>query len=253
MKGKVYLVGAGPGDPELLTVKAARLIAAADVILHDDLVGPEILTMAAPEAEIQNVGKRAGGKHFPQAEINSLLIAHARNGKRVVRLKGGDPLLFGRAGEEMEALSAAGVRFEVVPGVTAALGAAASASFSLTDRRLASSVLLVSGHSCEGNASTDWAAAVRTGATIVIYMPGEQRALAGALVQAGLSQQTPCAVISQASLPTENIRAGTLAWLRDAEPMPKPRLLVIGPVVGDLLKRIAEQNKDCEPELVSKT
>jgi uroporphyrin-III C-methyltransferase/precorrin-2 dehydrogenase/sirohydrochlorin ferrochelatase len=230
--GKVYLVGAGPGDPELLTLKALRLLKAADVILHDDLVGPEILSLLPPDAEVENVGKRAGGKHVPQADINASLIAHARTGKRVVRLKGGDPLLFGRAGEEMDALQAAGVRFEVVPGVTSALSAAASGRFSLTDRRLSSAVLIVSGHACDGNSVTDWAAAVATGATIVVYMPGEQQSLAGLLIEAGMDPQTPCAVISQASLPEEQSEYGTVEWLAGIPAAPKPRLLVIGPAVS---------------------
>jgi len=234
MTGKVYLVGAGPGDPELLTVKATRLLNAADVVLHDDLVGPEILTLARKGAEVENVGKRAGGRHVPQAEINAAMIAHAIAGKRVVRLKGGDPLMFGRAGEEMDALRAAGVRFEVVPGVTAALGAAASAGFSLTDRRLASAVLFASGHACDGNSVTNWAAAVSTGATIVIYMPGEQQGIAALLMEAGLDQNTPCAVISQASLPSEQMEYGSLHWLANTPAAPTPRLLVIGSVVSKM-------------------
>jgi siroheme synthase len=147
-------------------------------------------------------------------------------------LKGGDPLLFGRAGEEMDALQAAGVRFEVVPGVTSALSAAASGRFSLTDRRLSSAVLIVSGHACDGNSVTDWAAAVATGATIVVYMPGEQQSLAGLLIEAGMDPQTPCAVISQASLPEEQSEYGTVEWLAGIPAAPKPRLLVIGPAVS---------------------
>jgi uroporphyrin-III C-methyltransferase / precorrin-2 dehydrogenase / sirohydrochlorin ferrochelatase len=236
--GRVYLVGAGPGDPELLTVKAVRVLQAADMVLHDDLVGAEILAMIPQHAEVRSVGKRAGGKHTPQTEINQLLLAHAGAGKRVVRLKGGDPLLFGRAGEEMEALRAAGIRFEVVPGVTAALGAAASAKIPLTDRRLASSVLFASGHACAGNAVTDWAAAVQTGATIVIYMPGNHRELAASLLGAGVDGETPCAVISQASLPGEQVDCTSLSRLSQATQPAKPNLLVIGAVAAVALESI---------------
>jgi uroporphyrin-III C-methyltransferase len=233
MSGKVYLVGAGPGDPELLTVKAARVLRAAEVVLHDDLVGPEVLNLVRPGAEVQSVGKRAGGSHFPQEEIHRLMIAHARAGKRVVRLKGGDPLLFGRAGEEMEALRAAGIRFEVVSGVTAGLGAAAMAGFSLTDRRMASSVLLVSGHSCKGgNAAPDWVAALQSGATLVVYMPGDHRKLAKLLVEAGVTGTIPCAVIANASLPNERAEYSVLSELMQASAVDKPNLLVIGAVVG---------------------
>ncbi|MGE0404698.1 MAG: siroheme synthase CysG [Candidatus Korobacteraceae bacterium] len=248
--GKVYLVGAGPGDPELLTVKAVRLLSAADVVLHDDLVGAEILEMVPSGAEIRNVGKRAGGKHTPQAEINDLMIASARAGKRVVRLKGGDPMLFGRAGEEMDALRAAGIRFEVVPGITAALGAAAAAKISLTDRRLASSVLFASGHACVGNAVTDWAAAIRTGATIVIYMPGDHLQLAALLLEAGTDGNTPCAVVAQASLPGEHLEFTSLQHLSEAAQTAKPNLLIVGPVVASALAR-KEEGKDAAAESAS--
>src|SRR5271166_2014772 len=146
MAGKVYLVGAGPGDPELLTRKAWRVLQSATVVLHDDLVPQEILSVLPRAAQIVNVGKRCGDKKISQAEIGSLMVQLAREGKIVARLKSGDPLLFGRAGEEMEALRAAGIEFDVIPGVTAALGAAASAQISLTDRRHASRVVFVTAH-----------------------------------------------------------------------------------------------------------
>src|SRR5215471_19159603 len=142
MNGKVYLVGAGPGDPELLTLKAAKLLASADVVLYDSLVSSEVLALISHQVLLVDVGKRAGNRLLTQDEINSLLVDYAKGGKLVVRLKGGDPLLFGRAGEEMEALRHAGVDFEIVPGITAAIGAAAGAKISLTDRRIASQVLL---------------------------------------------------------------------------------------------------------------
>ena len=146
MIGKVYLVGAGPGDPELLTRKAWRVLQSAQVVLHDDLVSQEILRVLPLSAQVVNVGKRCGAKGISQAEINALMVKLAREGKIVARLKSGDPLLFGRAGEEMEALRAAGIEFDVIPGVTAALGAAAAAQISLTDRRHASRVVFVTAH-----------------------------------------------------------------------------------------------------------
>src|SRR6266446_2224155 len=142
MMGKVYLVGAGPGDPDMLTLKAARLLAGADVVLHDALVSDAVLAMISPAAEIINVGKRAGHKLLTQDEINALLVSYGRTRSTVVRLKGGDPSIFGRAGEEIEALRAAGIEHEIVPGISAALGAAAAAGISLTDRRVASQILL---------------------------------------------------------------------------------------------------------------
>src|SRR3974390_2408138 len=146
LQGKVYLVGAGPGDPELLTRKAWRVLQSVDVVLHDDLVSREILATLAPATQVVNVGKRCGAKSISQDEINTLMVQLAREGKTVARLKSGDPLLFGRAGEEMGALRQAGIEFEVIPGVTAALGAAASAHISLTDRRSASRVVFVTAH-----------------------------------------------------------------------------------------------------------
>jgi uroporphyrin-III C-methyltransferase len=232
MSAKVYLVGAGPGDPELLTVKALRVLQAADVVLYDELVSPEILSLIPAEAEIVNVGKRSGGRYFPQQEICVAMIAYARRGKRVVRLKGGDPSIFGRAGEEIEALRLAGIRFEIVPGVTAALAAAASGAFSLTDRRLASSVLFLSGHSSAGNDAADWTAAVNSGATLVIYMPGNPSAVSESLQRAGLDPETPCAVVVNASLTGEQVKRRPLRNLWELDSAGKPKLLIVGTVVG---------------------
>lgn len=173
MKGKVYIVGAGPGDVRLLTLKALSVLQQADVILHDDLVGEEILALVRPGQRLRNVGKRSGKMGTSQQEINALLIQHASEGLNVVRLKGGDPLVFGRAGEEMDALREARIEFDVVPGVTAALAAGAAAKVSLTDRRWASQVVFLSGHRCLGNPATDWRAVVSGRTTIVIYMPGQ--------------------------------------------------------------------------------
>src|SRR3979411_2592811 len=171
MSGKVYLVGAGPGDPELLTLKGARLLAAANVVLHEARARQAVLAMISPAAETINVGKRAGRKLLTQDEINALLVSYGRTRPTVVRLKGGDPTIFGRAGEEIEALRAAGIEYEIVPGVSAALGAAAAAGISLTDRRVASQILLTTfSRGIDGNAM-DWGCVTST-TTLVLYMPG---------------------------------------------------------------------------------
>src|SRR5580698_2751536 len=169
--GKVYLIGAGPGDPELLTLKAAQLLSCANVVLHDSLVSAEVLARISPAAEIVDVGKRCGRKLLTQDEINALLVSYAASHEVVVRLKGGDPLLFGRAGEEITALREAGVEFEIVPGITAAFGAAAAAGFSLTDRRVASQVLFTTIQRDTDNRSIQWGGISST-TTLVLYMPG---------------------------------------------------------------------------------
>lgn len=177
MKPKVYLIGAGPGDPELLTVKAHRILRQADVVLHDELVSRGILDLVRPSARVQNIGKRCGRQSIRQEEIHSRMVSCAREGLTVVRLKGGDPLVFGRANEEIAALRACGVEFEIIPGVTAALAAAASARISLTDRRLASRVTFLTNHWCAGKAAPDMTHEASSGATVVIYMPGGDNAL----------------------------------------------------------------------------
>lgn len=237
MKGKVYLVGAGPGDPELLTVKALRLLREADVVLYDDLVSPEILSLIPATAQLHNVGKRSGAKKIQQEEINFLMTAQAESGKQVVRLKSGDPLVFGRAGEEMEALRRAGIEYEVVPGITSALGAAASAQIPLTHRKESSALVLLAGHQAEGSDPAEWNNLVTSGSTLVIYMPGRRYDdLAEKLRNAGLSSETPCTVISQATTPREKIYRTTIADLADAPQLPAPALLVVGAVVksGDV-------------------
>src|SRR5205814_4667176 len=199
VSGKVYLVGAGPGDPELLTLKAARLLASAHVVLHDSLVSQEVLARISRETEIIDVGKRAGKKLLTQDEINSLLVAYARQNKIVVRLKGGEPLLFGRAGEEIEALRTARIDFEIVPGITAAAGAAAAAKISLTDRRVASQVLFTTFSRGERANWLNWAA-ITPETTIAIYMPGTHYSeVAARLIENGLAAETPCVIVSQAT------------------------------------------------------
>src|SRR5579863_5802287 len=213
MAGKVYLVGAGPGDPELLTRKAWRVLQSAAVVLHDDLVPEEILGALPPTAQQVNVGKRCGAKSISQDEINALMVQLAHEGKIVARLKSGDPLLFGRAGEEMEALRRAGIDFEVVPGVTAALGAAAAAQISLTDRRHASRVVFVTAHR-EGGTGLQDERQVAAGTTYVIYMPGNRYAeLAAELQAAGIGSEVPCVVISRATTRLETMICTTVAEL----------------------------------------
>jgi uroporphyrin-III C-methyltransferase len=229
--GKVYLVGAGPGDPELLTIKAAGLLASADVILHDDLVPQAVLVLANTRACILNVGKRCGRKSITQAGIHQLMIDCARRSLSVVRLKSGDPLVFGRAAEEMDALRAAGLAFEVVPGITAAFAAAASIECSLTDRRSASSILLTSGHHATG--PTTEPKAEQNSPTRVVYMPGRDLTyLAAQWSDDGLGPTYPCAVISRAAQPDQLVTRATLATLAATQPGPAP-VLVIGGWVLD--------------------
>ena len=232
MRGKVYLVGAGPGDPELLTRKAWRVLQTADLVLHDELVSKEILRVLPPATEIQNVGKRCGAKKISQAEINEQMIRSARDGRIVARLKNGDPLLFGRAAEEIEALRAAEVLFEVIPGVTAVLGAAASARFSLTDRRHASRVVFLTAHRADGaGLSAERNDPANT--TYVIYMPGNRYAeLAAELRAAGLGDEVACVVISRATTREEKIYRTTVGKLPDCPAAAAPSLLVIGEVAG---------------------
>ena len=228
MRGRVCLVGAGPGDPELLTVKAVNRLRSADAVLHDALVSPEVLALVPQSARLLNVGKRCGHKSITQHEINCLLISFAADGNLVVRLKNGDPLLFGRGGEEIDALHQAGIDVEIVPGITAAVGAAAAARISLTDRRCADQVLLVSAHQAAGKTELDWRGLSSSRTTIVVYMPGETRDVAEGLIRAGLNGQTPCIVISKISRPEEQSYKTTLGTLCGTVQLPTPCLLIIG-------------------------
>jgi uroporphyrin-III C-methyltransferase len=232
MKGKVYLVGAGPGDPELLTVKALRLLRKAEAVLHDDLVSPEILSLIPAAAQVQNVGKRCGKKKISQKEINFLMVALAEAGLDVIRLKSGDPLVFGRAGEEMETLRRANIPYEVVPGVTSALGAAAAAGIPLTHRRSSSALTFITAHQATGGDPEEWNKLAGSNATLVIYMPGRDHvALAEKLQSAGLSPDTPCAIISRATTQNQQSHVATIGELSGAPPLPSPTLLVVGEVV----------------------
>lgn len=237
MSGKVYLVGAGPGDPELLTLKALRVLKQADVILYDDLVSASVLELAVPGTRLTNVGKRCGPKRITQAEINARMIGYARSGLEVVRLKGGDPLIFGRAGEELEALRRAGVHFEIVPGVTAAAAAAAAAEVPLTHRELASALVFLTGHPAGGEAAGDWppleAARKPPAATVVVYMPGPGNAeLRDRLLTLGFQSHTPCLIVSGASTTNCRTHRTTLADLPAAPPLDPPRILIVGEVAA---------------------
>jgi uroporphyrin-III C-methyltransferase/precorrin-2 dehydrogenase/sirohydrochlorin ferrochelatase len=226
-RGNVSLVGAGPGDPELLTLKALRAIQKADVVLHDDLVPPAILALASPHAEVMNVGKRCGSKRIMQDEINALMIEHARNDRSVIRLKSGDPLVFGRAAEEIDALNAAGVPFEIVPGITAAFAAAAVVGRSLTDRRCASSVTFSTGHHAQSHNNAPLPQI--EDATRVVYMPGRNlELLAEEWRQEGLPADFPCAVISHAAQPGQEVHYTTLAALAQLPQVSAPSLLIAG-------------------------
>ena len=239
MKGKVYLVGAGPGDPELLTLKALRLLRQADAVLHDDLVSPQILTLVSRKAHLRDVGKRAGRKSARQEEIHFLMIELARQGLQVVRLKGGDPLVFGRAGEEMHALRQAGIEFEVVPGVTSALAAAASVEIPLTLRQTASSLLIMTGQFADDRPVPDLRPLIASGTTIALYMPGpDPRAMVEKLAAAGVPRHTPCALIARASTSMQQTSFTTLEKLPGVAAQAKPALLIVGEVV-----RLAKQGR----------
>jgi len=246
--GQVYLVGAGPGDPELLTVKAARLLEHATVVLHDSLVSREVLGLIPAKAEIVDVGKRAGQKLLTQDEINSLLVSYANHHEVVIRLKGGDPTLFGRAGEEIEALRAANVPFEIVPGITAALGAAAAARISLTDRRAASQLVITTYSRGEDAASADpfavtpslnWAA-ISSNTTLVLYMPGaDYSEVSRRLLAAGQPEDLSCVIISNATRPNQQICHTTVAALATVDKLPAPALLIVGRVTATQIDTLA--------------
>lgn len=223
--GNVYLVGAGPGDPELLTLKAAHLLATCDVVLHDDLV-PQAVLAHADRALVINVGKRCGQKNITQSQIDASLIDYARRGMSVVRLKSGDPLVFGRAGEEMDALRAASIPFEVVPGITAAFAAAAALQKPLTDRRSASSISFSAGHHAPG---AKLEPASLAGATRVVYMPGRDLSpIAAQLRREGLPADLPCVIVSRAAQPNQQIVRTTLAQLDRIPTVPAPSILLAG-------------------------
>jgi uroporphyrinogen III methyltransferase/synthase len=229
-----YLVGAGPGDPGLLTARALELIASADVILHDRLIGPEALAGARPDAEIVDVGKVGGGEQVPQRETTRLLVEHARAGRTVVRLKGGDPFVFGRGGEEAQALRAAGCDYEVVPGVTAGVAAPAYAGIAVTQRGMASAVAFVTGHEDPGKTETavDWAALAAFPGTLVFYMGVRQLPrIAEQLIAHGRDPDEPAAIVERGTLADQRTLRTTLAALGEQEAR-APAITVVGPVAA---------------------
>ena len=233
--GTIYLVGAGPGDPDLLTLRAARLLQSAELVVHDGLVSREILALAPPDAEFISVAKQRSKHTLPQEEINALLVREALKGRDVVRLKGGDPLIFGRGGEEAELARAHGVKVEIVPGISAANGAAAAAHIALTHRDAASIVSFVAGQ-CKGLSDQDWSGLAGKGRTLVIYM-GVKTApqIAEKLMADGLAPEMPLAVIENAARPEMRVVRGLLAGLPDLvidKQIKSPALIVIGEVTA---------------------
>ncbi len=231
--GTVYLCGAGPGAPDLLTLRAHCLLQTADVILPDDLVSDEILDLASPSAEIVLVGKRCGQPRITQAGIHDLMFKHARQDQSVLRLKSGDPLIFGRANEEIEFLRAAKIPFEIVPGITAAFAAAAELQTPLTDRNSASKLILATAHHAAGKiTSVSWEGSFPAEATLILYMPGRDfPALTASLLAAGIPPRTPVAAISRATTPQQHVLSTTLSELPHTEPGPAPLLLLIGQAI----------------------
>ena len=233
--GTIYLVGAGPGDPELLTLRAARLIESAEIIVHDGLVDPAILALARPDAELISVAKKRARHTLPQEDINALLIREAQKGRDVIRLKGGDPLVFGRGGEEAEDARAAGVPVEIVPGISAANGAAAASQIALTHRDASSIVSFVAGQ-CKGLSDQDWSGLAGKGRTLVIYM-GVKTApqIAEKLMADGLTPDVPVAVIENAARANMRVVRGLLAGLPQLitqHAIKSPALMVIGDVTA---------------------
>jgi uroporphyrin-III C-methyltransferase len=231
VSASVALVGAGPGDPDLLTVKAARLLAEADVVVHDALVGDGVLALVPTSTELIDVGKRPG-RPIPQELISTLLVTLARDGKRVVRLKGGDPFVFGRGGEEAQALLDAGIPFEVVPGITSAVAAPAAAGVPVTHRGVAASFTVVTGHRQAREPDVDWRALARVGGTVVVLMGVSQRAtIAAELIAGGLDPATPVAAVQSATTGDQVTVRCRLDELAEAS-VTSPAVLVIGAVAA---------------------
>lgn len=245
LPGKVFLVGGGPGSAGLLTLRASEVLRSADVVFHDDLVSEEILAVIPPHVAVHSVGKRCGHKKVAQDEIEQRLIRAAQIGQTVVRLKGGDPLIFGRAQEEIAALRQAGVRFEIIPGVTTASAAAAAAGISLTGRNGASKLVLLSNHRAEKR-ERNWQNSLAD-STLVVYMPGaDLQALQAELLASGMPAETPFLAISQASLPAEELLCGTIQELAALPEASSPRLLIIGNVTETSAGRLPSGTADCQ-------
>jgi uroporphyrin-III C-methyltransferase len=253
VSGKVYIVGAGPGAADLLTLRAATALREAQVVLHDDLVPREILDLCPASAQIINVGKRCGSRGRSQEQINALMVWHARETEshRIVRLKSGDPAVFGRLGEEMDALRRAGVEFEIIPGVTAASAAAASAKITLTDRRAASALVVVTAHNSRNASLSETVEPARS--TYALYMPGpDYSKTVQGLLESGHQPKTPCAVVSNAGRANEEVRYLTLGELASVKGISAPAVLIVGEVAaehlpredGDLLSKVSSEARD---------
>jgi uroporphyrin-III C-methyltransferase len=232
--GIVYIVGAGPGDPGLITVQGLRRLRAADVVVYDRLVNPVLLEEAPPTAERIPVGKHAGGRFASQEEVNRLLIERAGSGRTVVRLKGGDPFVFSRGGEEAEALHAAGIRYEIVPGVTSAVAAPAYAGIPVTHRRHASAFAVVTGHEAQGTLDLDWEALARMPTLVVLMGLGRLREIVARLLACGMSPSVPAAVVTAGTTPHQRTVAGSLATIAarvQEAAIETPATLIVGEVV----------------------
>ena len=237
MAGFVWLVGAGPGDPDLLTVRAARLLAEADVVVHDALVGDGVMKLIPSGTEVVDVGKRPGSG-VPQEETNALLVDLAQSGRKVVRLTGGDPFVFGRGGEEAEALLASGIEFEVVPGVTSAVAAPAAAGVPVTHRGVSAAVTVVTGHRRRGEPDVDWQSLAKVGGTIVVLMGVTERAtIAAELMAGGLAAGTPVAAVRSATTGDESTQRCRLDELAGLD-VRSPAVIVIGPVAAFDLRSV---------------
>jgi len=237
---KVFLVGAGPGDPELITMKAHRLLQGAEVVLYDSLVSPLVVAMAGKQARLIDVGKRCGRHSASQAQICALLCAEALAGYVVVRLKGGDPMVFGRATEEMEALDAAGIAYEIVPGVTAATAAAATLKLSLTRRGIARSLHFLTGHGADsGMPAHDWVSLTKSGGTLVVYMGGQMLSgLATHFIEAGMAPTMPAIAVENASLPGQLVFRGQISTLPGLVMQSHPAgpvIVLIGEALADAM------------------
>lgn len=246
-------MGAGPGAADLLTLRAATLLRAAQVVLHDDLVSQEILDLCPASAQVINVGKRCGHRGRSQEQINTLMVWHAREtqAQTIVRLKSGDPAVFGRLGEELDALRRAGIEFEIVPGITAASAAAAAAKITLTDRRAASALVVVTAHNCRNESLSRTVESARS--TYALYMPGpDYSKTVQGLVESGHEPTTPCAVVSNAGRKNEEVRYLTLHELASARGIIAPAMLIVGEVAaqhlsqkhGDLLSKVSSEARD---------
>lgn len=245
--GKVLLVGAGPGDASLITVKGLLAIREAQVLVHDRLVNLELISQVPPNCQIINVGKTSNHHPVPQEQINQILIDHALAGKNVVRLKGGDPYVFGRGGEEVESLSRYQIPFEVVPGISSSIGGLAYAGIPVTHRHYASSFHVVTGHMCQGNEPQNWNALAQLDGTLIVLMGmTRQEEICQLLIQGGKSPDTPAAAVMYASHQQQKMAKGTLCTLKDEiarQKLHAPALLVIGNVVNlsDVLAFTAQQ------------